>query len=176
MVSFPLKAEDQKSTARALVGAYYFDGWSGQTNHITELLKTEFADRQAVWQQLGHAIDWCDSETAWKELFRSEARPHWQTFYWEAVARMMSEYLAAHPAASPEAALSDCLIATQCPPCADDPAALQEFHATWQRILSGSTETIDASMQRDLELAEQEGTHETVAALYAADRQAWKKR
>lgn len=31
-------------------------------------------------------------------------------------------------------------------------------------------------MQRDLELAQQEGTHETVAALYAADRQAWKKR
>ena len=130
---------------------------------------------QVVWQQLGHLIDWCDSETAWKQLFCSEARPYWQTFYWEAVARMMSEYLAAHPAASPEAALSDCLIATQCPPCADDHATLKEFHVMWQRILSGSQQKIDTLMRRDLELARQEGTHETVAALYAADRQAWKR-
>ena len=30
-------------------------------------------------------------------------------------------------------------------------------------------------MQRDLELAQQEGTYETAAALYAADRQKWQQ-
>jgi hypothetical protein len=68
---------------------------------------------------------------------------------------------------------SDCLIATQCPPCADDHAALKEFHAMWQRILGSSQEAIDTSMQRDLKLAQQEGTHDTVAAPYAADSQKW---
>jgi hypothetical protein len=36
---------------RAMVGAYYFDGWSGQTDqmHLTKLLQTEFADRKPVW-------------------------------------------------------------------------------------------------------------------------------
>ena len=46
----------------------------------------------------------------------------------------------------------------------------------WQRILCGSQEAIDTSMQRDLELARQEGNSDTVAAMYAADRQAWEKR
>lgn len=32
-----------------MVGAYHFDGWTGQTSHITELLQTEFADRKPVW-------------------------------------------------------------------------------------------------------------------------------
>ena len=34
-----------------MVGAYYFDGWSGKTDeiHITKLLTTEYADRKPVW-------------------------------------------------------------------------------------------------------------------------------
>jgi len=34
---------------RAKVGAYYFDGWSGKTHHVTDRLKTEFAHRKPVW-------------------------------------------------------------------------------------------------------------------------------
>ena len=39
------------STPRAKLGAYYFDGWSGQTNqiHLTPRLQTEFAHRQPIW-------------------------------------------------------------------------------------------------------------------------------
>lgn len=131
---------------------------------------------QAVWQRVGYLIGWCDREAAWLQLFDSEPRPHWQTFYWEAVARMVSEYSTAHPTDSLEAALADCLIATQCPPCADDQARLKEFHAMWQGILSGSLDAIDTSMQQDLELARKEGNADAVAALYAADRRAWEAR
>ena len=42
-----VRAEPPKP--RATVGAYYFDGWTGQTFHITELLQTEFADRKPLW-------------------------------------------------------------------------------------------------------------------------------
>lgn len=129
---------------------------------------------QVVWQQLGHLLDWCDSGTALIQLFCAEARPYRETFYWEAVAHMISEYSAEHPAAFPEDVLTDCLIATQCPPTSDDGEALTEFHHMWQEILIDSQREIDALMQRDLELAQQEGTHETVAALYAADRQMWR--
>ena len=83
---------------------------------------------QVVWQVVGHLIDWCDSSEAWTQLFCSVARPYRETFYWEAIARMVPEYLAKHPTASPEDALSNCLIATQCSPCVDDRAALKEFH------------------------------------------------
>lgn len=31
------------------IGAYYFDGWSGTTFHITEDLKTNYKDREPVW-------------------------------------------------------------------------------------------------------------------------------
>ena len=41
----------------------------------------------------------------------------------------------------------------------------------WNEILHSSKEEIDAFMQSDLELAEQEGTYEAVVALYAADRE-----
>ncbi len=39
----------QSPTAPILAGAYYFDGWSGQTYHITERLQSEFTDREPVW-------------------------------------------------------------------------------------------------------------------------------
>ncbi|WP_420147484.1 glycoside hydrolase family 99-like domain-containing protein [Spirosoma sp.] len=31
------------------IGAYYFDGWSGTTFHITDDLKTNYSDREPVW-------------------------------------------------------------------------------------------------------------------------------
>jgi hypothetical protein len=34
---------------RATVGAYYFDGWSGKTGHVSKLLETEFANRKPLW-------------------------------------------------------------------------------------------------------------------------------
>jgi hypothetical protein len=62
----PVIAQAQDAERRATVGAYYFDGWTGQTNHITELLKTEFADRKPVWgwkdntaEIIERQIDYC---------------------------------------------------------------------------------------------------------------------
>jgi hypothetical protein len=45
----PTIVHAQQGKPRAMVGAYYFDGWSGKTNHLTRLLETEFADRKPVW-------------------------------------------------------------------------------------------------------------------------------
>jgi hypothetical protein len=51
---------------RAMVGAYYFDGWSGQTGHVAKLLETEFANRKPVWgwkddtvEIMRRQIDYC---------------------------------------------------------------------------------------------------------------------
>jgi hypothetical protein len=146
----------------------------GGTSPTRTSLPTGLEERlQVVWQQLGHLLDWCDTETAWKELFCSEARPYRETFCWEAVAHMMSEYLAAHPDTFPDDALADCLIATQCPPCSDDHEMLTKFQNMWNEVLIDSQEEIDTSMQRDLELAQQEGNSDTVAAMYAADHHKW---
>lgn len=49
MLACPALAHGQPNKPRAVVGAYYFDGWTGQTNHITKLLETEFVDRKPVW-------------------------------------------------------------------------------------------------------------------------------
>ena len=45
----PVTAEAREARRPAVVGAYYFDGWTGKTSHITELLQTEFAGRKPVW-------------------------------------------------------------------------------------------------------------------------------
>jgi hypothetical protein len=45
----PLAAHAQQEKPLAMVGAYYFDGWSGKTNHVTKLLETDFADRKPLW-------------------------------------------------------------------------------------------------------------------------------
>jgi hypothetical protein len=37
------------STAPVKIGAYYFDGWNPQASHVTDRLKTEFANREPVW-------------------------------------------------------------------------------------------------------------------------------
>ena len=42
-------AHAQQATPTAMVGAYYFDGWNGKTNHVTKLLETQFGDRKPVW-------------------------------------------------------------------------------------------------------------------------------
>ncbi len=44
-----LEAHAQQPKPRAMVGAYYFDGWSGKTSHVTELLQTKYADRKPLW-------------------------------------------------------------------------------------------------------------------------------
>jgi len=109
------------------------------------------------------------------KLFCSEARPYRETFYWEAVAEMVSDHLGNHPGTSPEKALTDCLIATQCSPSADDSARMADFREAWRQILGRSPKEIEAFIEADFDLAMQEGTYETVAALYAADYQRWKK-
>jgi hypothetical protein len=38
-----------KPLKKLLVGAYYFDGWTGKTNHITNSLKENFKEREPVW-------------------------------------------------------------------------------------------------------------------------------
>ncbi|MEI7953798.1 MAG: glycoside hydrolase family 99-like domain-containing protein [Verrucomicrobiota bacterium] len=37
------------ATRSVKVGAYYFDGWSGDTDHLSKRLLTDFADRKPVW-------------------------------------------------------------------------------------------------------------------------------
>lgn len=69
--NFGRSAESQSPKPRAMVGAYYFDGWNGQTDkwHLPKLLQTEFADRKPVWgwhantvevmrQQIDYAADY----------------------------------------------------------------------------------------------------------------------
>jgi hypothetical protein len=47
----PAVSVAQQAKPKAMVGAYYFDGWSGGTDeiHLTKLLTTEYADRKPVW-------------------------------------------------------------------------------------------------------------------------------
>jgi len=52
----PLTACGPKAPPRATVGAYYFDGWNGKTNHVTKLLETEFADRKPVWGWMADTV------------------------------------------------------------------------------------------------------------------------
>jgi hypothetical protein len=143
---------------------------------VSRSLPRDLEDRlQAVWQILGPMIDWCDSCAAWMQAFGLEARPYRETFYWESIARMVSDFLARHPGTRPGDALSNCLIATQCPPCADDPAALKEFHSLWQQRLHDARAEIDAFIEADLALAKQHGNYELVKTLYEGDQQAWEK-
>jgi hypothetical protein len=127
----------------------------------------------AVWDQVGHLVEWCDTSTNWLQAFCNEARPFRETFYWEAIAKLVADYLAGHPDVKAERALTDCLIATQCPPLPDDRVVLIEFHQRWRALLASSRAAIDEVIQSDLELARQEGTVEAVSALYAADREQW---
>ena len=45
----PMTAFAQPPKPRATVGAYYFDGWSGEGEHISKLLQTKYADRKPLW-------------------------------------------------------------------------------------------------------------------------------
>lgn len=42
-----LKVEN--SAGKVMLGAYYFDGWTGKTTHITEALKTTYSNREPKW-------------------------------------------------------------------------------------------------------------------------------
>lgn len=129
----------------------------------------------AVWSKIGHLVEWCDDAGTWAKMFCSEARPYRETFYWEAVAKMVSDYMAAHAGESPEMALADYLIATQSRPYPDDSKRMSHFREAWQQTLDRSRKEIEAFIEADLDLAMWDGTYQTVAALYAADYQRWKK-
>lgn len=45
----PAGAQSPVNTPPAKIGAYYFDGWNPQASHVSERLKTEFANREPVW-------------------------------------------------------------------------------------------------------------------------------
>ena len=92
----------------------------------------------AVWSKVGHLLEWCSSVSSWIKLFCTEARPYRETYYWEAIAQLVSSYLANHKGASAEKALTDCLIATQCPPSADDTHMIVHFRQEWGNILNRS--------------------------------------
>ena len=110
------------------------------------------------------------------DMFCSEARPYRETFYWESVAAMVSEYLQAHAEASPDLALADCLIATQSPATSDDSDRLTHFRTAWSQILGHSRKRVKAFIKADSELAEKKGLHEIVTGLHAADHRNWKNR
>ena len=128
---------------------------------------------EAVWRRLGHLIDWCEDSEAWLKMFCSEARPYRATFYWEAVANMVSDYMLENPEAAPDDVLTDCLVATQYSSSPDDRKRLAEFREMWDEILSSSRKEIEEFIQSDLELATMEGTYDEVARLYAADYGRW---
>ena len=133
-------------------------------------LPKDLEDRlQVVWRRIGHHIDWCDDQASWIRMFCSEARPYRQTFYWEAVANMVSDYMLEHPEATPNDVLTDCLVATQYSPSPDDRERVTGFCTMWGDILNVSRKEIERFIQADLELAVSDGTHETVARLYAID-------
>ena len=44
-----IPANTGAGSAPAKIGAYYFDGWNPKASHLTERLKTEFANREPVW-------------------------------------------------------------------------------------------------------------------------------
>ncbi len=136
--------------------------------HLPEELESRL---RAVWSAVGSLIAWCNSGSAWLSMFCSEARPYRETFYWESIAEMIARYIEDHPGESPEAVLTDCLVATQCSPSSEDPPRFQEFRKMWSEILDRSGPEIEHFIQADLELAAQEGNYEAVAALYAADHQ-----
>ncbi len=129
---------------------------------------------RVIWRRLGHLIDWCDSSEAWTKTFCSEVRPYRATFYWEAVAEMVSDHMLDHPTDSPDDIHTDCLVATQFSASLDDREELASFREMWREILCSSRKEIEAFIQSDLELAMQERTYEEVARLYAADYGKWK--
>ncbi len=45
----PLLAQPAAAAAKVRAGAYYFDGWTGSSNHLTPRLREEFFDREPVW-------------------------------------------------------------------------------------------------------------------------------
>ena len=130
---------------------------------------------RVVWSKVGHLVEWCDDSTSWMKMFCAEARPYRETFYWEAVAEMVFDYMSAHQRASAERTLTDCLIATQCSPSANDSDRMVHFRTAWQQVLNRSRDEIEGFIKSDLDLAMQDGTYETVARLYAADYSRWEK-
>ena len=45
----PCFAQAPAAPTKVRAGAYYFDGWTGKTGHLTHRLRDEFFDREPVW-------------------------------------------------------------------------------------------------------------------------------
>jgi hypothetical protein len=45
----PVLAQPAAAPAKVCAGAYYFDGWTGKSHHLTPRLREEFFDREPVW-------------------------------------------------------------------------------------------------------------------------------
>ena len=59
-------AEPPPPAARVCAGAYYFDGWTGETDpiHLTPRLRNEFADREPVWGWRDGSLDIVEKQIA----------------------------------------------------------------------------------------------------------------
>jgi hypothetical protein len=58
VLAFGAFAAQSQAPLRARVGAWYFEGWTGETTiHITDRLKTEFGDREPVWGWTNSSVD-----------------------------------------------------------------------------------------------------------------------
>ena len=144
-----VSAMSKKRTRKHAPSASAQTGSAAHTN-----LPEELNERlTVVWRRMGHLIDWCQSSEAWMESICQETTPYRAMFYWEAIAEIVSSYMLEYLDASPEDVLSDCLVAAQCSPAADDPVRLTEFRDMWQEFLDSSQKEIEDFIQADLELA-----------------------
>ena len=91
------------------------------------------------------------------------------------LAEMVCDYIRDHPTESPEDALTDCLIATQCSPSPGDSERMAYFWNAWGQILGRSKKEIEAFIKADLDLAMDDGNYDLIARLYAADYHRWEK-
>ena len=74
--SFEIKAQDYQSKVK--VGAYYFSGWTGKTNHLTKSLITDYYKRQPKWGWVAGG-----KETMSKEIeYASNAGIDFFSFCW----------------------------------------------------------------------------------------------
>lgn len=49
LIAAPVFAQAPAAPAKVRAGAYYFDGWTGKSKHLTPRLRDEFFDREPIW-------------------------------------------------------------------------------------------------------------------------------
>ncbi|MFB2118256.1 glycoside hydrolase family 99-like domain-containing protein [Parapedobacter sp. 2B3] len=77
-VLFSLSIAPCFSQESVKIGAYYFDGWTGKTYHISENLKTNFKDREPIWGWVTSTQEIIDNQI----LLASEAGLDFFNFCW----------------------------------------------------------------------------------------------